>query len=149
MVLFSLEKTGVTWFKGTVSQDFLLLVFFMDQFPPGPKYSIKTPFWIFSNIRADIRKSRCTTAFNETGGKFATGVNDTGSKIAAGFNDTGGNLPPVSTTLVANFLTGVVDGVNAGSKQWEKLSNCWQLKMNLKNVFYLYANSTTQRCPKK
>ncbi len=26
---------------------------------------------------------------------------------------------------------------------------CWQLKMNLKKNIYLYANSTTQRCPKE
>ncbi len=38
----------------------------------------------------------------DTGGKFATGVNDAGSKFAAGVKDTGGNLPPVSTTPVAN-----------------------------------------------
>ncbi len=38
----------------------------------------------------------------DTSGKFATGVNDTGGKLAAGISDTGGNLPPVSTTPVAN-----------------------------------------------
>jgi hypothetical protein len=27
-------------FKGTVSRDFLLLVYFMHQFPPAPEYSI-------------------------------------------------------------------------------------------------------------
>ncbi len=43
-------------FKGTVSRDFLLLVFFMNQFPP------------------------VATGVNDTGGKFATGVNDTGGK---------------------------------------------------------------------
>jgi hypothetical protein len=38
----------------------------------------------------------------DTGGKFVTGVNDTDCKFAAGVNDTDGNLPPVSTTPVAN-----------------------------------------------
>ncbi len=28
------------------------------------------PFQIFSKIRGDIRKSRCTTGINDTGGKF-------------------------------------------------------------------------------
>jgi hypothetical protein len=37
-------------------------------------------FQIFSKIREDIRKSRCTTGVNDTGGKFATGVCDTGGK---------------------------------------------------------------------
>ncbi len=34
--------------------------------------------------------------------KFATGVNNTGGKFATGINDADGNLPPVSTTPVAN-----------------------------------------------
>jgi hypothetical protein len=46
--------------KGTVSRDFLLLVFFMNQFPPSPSIPLG-PFRIFSKIRGDIRKSRCTT----------------------------------------------------------------------------------------
>jgi hypothetical protein len=70
---------------------------------------------MFSKIRGDIRKSRCTTGVTDTGGKlplvsttpaanfatsspcvvdigckFATGVNDTGGKFAAGANDAGG-----------------------------------------------------------
>jgi hypothetical protein len=47
----------------------------------------------FSKIRGDIRKSRCTTGINDTGGKFATGVNDTGGKFCHRFLsvvDTGG-----------------------------------------------------------
>jgi hypothetical protein len=38
-------------------------------------------FQIFSKIRGDIRKSRCTTGVNDTGGKFTTGVNDTGGEL--------------------------------------------------------------------
>ncbi len=38
------------------------------------------PFRIFSKIREDIRKSRCTTSINNTCGKFATGINDTSGK---------------------------------------------------------------------
>ncbi len=62
--------------KGTVSRDFLLLVFLMNQFLPSPR----GPFRIFSKIRGDIRKSRCTTGINDTGGELATGVNDTGGQ---------------------------------------------------------------------
>jgi hypothetical protein len=60
---------GYNDFKGTVSRDFLLLVFVMNHFPPAPEYPIR-PFQIFSKIREDIRKSRCTTAIKDTGGKF-------------------------------------------------------------------------------
>jgi hypothetical protein len=48
---------------------------------------------IFSKIRGDICKSRCTTGINDTGGKFASGtagVVDTCGKFAAGVNDAGG-----------------------------------------------------------
>ena len=39
--------------KGTVSRDFLLLVFFMNQFPPKPLSIPLGPFRIFSKIRGD------------------------------------------------------------------------------------------------
>ncbi len=47
---------------------------------------------------------------------------------ATGINDTGGKYA-------------------TGGKQWEQLSNCWQNE--IENKIYLYANSTTQRCPKE
>jgi hypothetical protein len=46
--------------KGTVSRDFLLLVFFMNQFPPSR-------FGFCSKIRGDIHSSRFAT---DTGGKW-------------------------------------------------------------------------------
>jgi hypothetical protein len=53
-----------------------------------------------------IRKSRCTTYINYTGGKFAAvGINDTGShQHAAGVVASSGNLSSVSTILAANLL---------------------------------------------
>jgi hypothetical protein len=37
---------------------------------PQPRSIPLGPFQIFSNIRGDIRKSRCTTGINDNGGKF-------------------------------------------------------------------------------
>jgi hypothetical protein len=54
--------------KGTVLRDFLLLVFFLNQFPP-PLIIPLGPFRIFSKIRGDIRSSRFATGVNDTGGK--------------------------------------------------------------------------------
>ncbi len=87
--------------KGTVSRDFLLLVFFMNQFPQPQSIPFR-PFRIFSKIRGDIRESRCTTGVNDTGGKFATGVNDAGGKLPPVSTTPAANLPPVSLTPVAN-----------------------------------------------
>jgi hypothetical protein len=56
-------------FKGTVSREFRLLVFFMNQFPPTPEYNIR-PFQIFLKILGDIRSSRCATGVVNTGGKW-------------------------------------------------------------------------------
>jgi hypothetical protein len=78
--------------------------FFYESVSPQPQSIPLGPFRIFSKIRGDICKSRCTTGVNDTGGKFAAGVVDTVSKFAAGVNDAGGKLPLVSTSLtpVAN-----------------------------------------------
>jgi hypothetical protein len=67
-------------FKGTVSRDFMLLVFFMNQFPPQPQSITLGPFRILSTIRGDI----------------LTGINDTGAKIFF-------HLPPVSPTSVVHL----------------------------------------------
>ncbi len=60
---------------------------------------------MFSKIRGDICKSRCTTGINDTGGKFAidtVGVVDTCDEFAAGVNDTGG--APWAANISANWL---------------------------------------------
>jgi hypothetical protein len=54
--------------KGTMSRDFLLLVFFMNQFPQAPDYS-KGPFRIFSKIHGDIPSSRFASGVVDTSGK--------------------------------------------------------------------------------
>ncbi len=53
-----------------MSRDFLLLVFFMNQFPPSPQSIPLGPFRIFSKSRGDIRSSRLTTGVADTGGKW-------------------------------------------------------------------------------
>ncbi len=79
----------------------------------------------------------------------------------------GANLPPVSTILAANLPpvspTPVVNCQRyqrhlrqichrCQQHRWQTMgtiSDYWQLKVNLKEKIYLYANSTTQRCPKE
>ncbi len=80
------QEYNLNTLKGTVSRDFLLLVFFMNQFPPKPLSIPLGPFQIFSNIRGDIRSSRLTTGINNNGGKFATGINDDGGKFCYQFH---------------------------------------------------------------
>jgi hypothetical protein len=98
-----------------VSRDFLLLVFFMNQFPPSSRVFHLDRFEFvrkFAEIFAsqgappasttpvaNLPPVSATPVANfstifasvvDTGGKFAAGVNDTGGKFAAGVVDTGG-----------------------------------------------------------
>jgi hypothetical protein len=74
---------------------------------PSPKPLIITlrSFRIFSKIRGDIRKSRCTT-----------GVNDTGGKLPPVSMTPAANLPPESTTLAKNVATSSPCVVDTGGK---------------------------------
>jgi hypothetical protein len=99
-----------------VSRDFLLLVFFMNQFPPSPRVFHLDRFDFFAKIRGDIRESRCTTGINNTGGKFAPGVNDTGGKIAAGIKDTGGKFATGISDTGGKFSTIFASVVDTGGK---------------------------------
>ncbi len=71
MCSFTVLIQDVTYLalKGTVSQDFLLLAFFMNQFPPPPRSVLLGPFRIFSKTRGEIRSSMLTTGVADTGGK--------------------------------------------------------------------------------
>jgi hypothetical protein len=55
-------------FKGTVSQDILLQVFFQESFSHEPLKLSLGSFQMFTKISEDIRKSRFTTCINDTGG---------------------------------------------------------------------------------
>jgi hypothetical protein len=75
--------------KGTVSRDFLLLIFFMNQFPPSLRVSHFDLFKFFQKF-AEISASQ-------------------GSPLVA-------NLPPVSSTLAAKFATSFASIVDTGGK---------------------------------
>jgi hypothetical protein len=82
--------------------------FFHDISFPQPQSIPLGPFQIFSKIHGYIRKSRCTTSINDTGGKAAKlpPVSMTPAEI----------LPPVSTTLAANFATSFASFVDTCGK---------------------------------
>ncbi len=115
-------------FKGTVSRDFLLLVFFMNQFPPAPEYLIRTFQILFENsgrylqVKVQIfppvllvllipvanlplvsmipaeNCHRCQRYRQQN----CHQCQQCRWQIAIGINKTGANLPPVLTTPVAN-----------------------------------------------
>ncbi len=87
--------------KGTVSRDFLFLVF--DESVSLQIQSIPLgPFRIFfENSRRRIFPPVSLVLFIPVA-YFATGVDAIGGKFATGVNDAGGKLPPVSTIPVAN-----------------------------------------------
>jgi hypothetical protein len=102
--------------KGTVSRDFLLLVFFMHQFPPIPIVFPLDRFKFFRKFAeifasqgappvptipvANLPPESATPVANFS--TIFTSSVDTDSKFASGVNDTGGKLPPVTTKPVAN-----------------------------------------------
>jgi hypothetical protein len=82
--------------KGTVSRDFLLLVFFMNQFPPSSRVFHLDRFKFFLKF-AEIFASQGAPPVSATPvANFST--------IFASVVDTGGKLPPVSMTPAANLL---------------------------------------------
>jgi hypothetical protein len=96
-------RTGDTVFvKGTVSRDFLLLVFFMNLFPSSPRVFHLDRFEFFPKF-AEIFVSQGAPPVSTT-------------PVA--------NLPPVSTTPASYFSTIFASFVDTGGKQWEQLSNC-------------------------
>jgi hypothetical protein len=76
--------------KGTVSRDFLLLVFYDS--PPAPEYSIRAVSNFFKNSR-----------------RYSQGALPVSTTPAA-------NLPPVSMTPAANFATIFASVVDTGGK---------------------------------
>ncbi len=99
-----------------MSRDFILLVFSWISFPPGPEYCIRTVSNFFENSR---RYSQVKVYHQYQWHRRQI-------------------FPPVSQVLmllVANLPPGSkIPGYQQhfGGKQWEQLSNCCQLKMNLK-----------------
>jgi hypothetical protein len=65
-------------FKGSLTRDFRLQVFFMKQCPPGPQVFHWSLFEMFSKIRGDIRELMFITGVNDTSEKF---INDTADKF--------------------------------------------------------------------
>ncbi len=102
-------------FKGTVSRDFLLLVFLWKSFPPAPEYPIRTVSNFFENSRrySQVKMHhRC----QRHRWQICHRCQWHRWQIAAGINDTGGKFPPVSTTPAANFATSSPCAVDTGGK---------------------------------
>jgi hypothetical protein len=93
-----------------VSQDFLLPFFsFFHELSSPELLKIGS----FRTFFAKIRKLRCTTCFNNTGGKFSADVNFTSG---------------ISTTPEANFSAGTAGVVDTGGKLWEQYQTAVTLK---------------------
>ncbi len=76
--------------------------------------------------------------------RFASVV-DTSGKFATGVNDASGKLPPVSMTPAANSR-------RCRWHRWQTMGAIIKLlttSNELEKKIYLYANSTSQRCPKE
>ncbi len=90
-ILYNVFKKFFNRLKGQCHEIFCFRFFSWIIFPQAPEITLGS-FWIFLKIRREIRKSRCTTAVNDTGGKIAAGIKDTGGKFATGIIDTSGKF---------------------------------------------------------
>jgi hypothetical protein len=91
--------------KGTVSRDFLLLVFFMNQFPPSPRVCHKDRFEFFRKF-AEIFASKGAPPVSLTPVANLPPVSTTpAAKLPPVSTTPAANLPPVSATPAANFAT--------------------------------------------
>ncbi len=146
---------GLAYFKGTVSRDFLLLVFFMNQFPPSSR--------VYHLDRLNSRRySRVKVHHRYQWDRwqifppFSLALLIPVANLLPASTIPAANLPPVSTTPVANCHRYQRHRRQiCRQRRWHRLqimatiSGCRQLKVNLKAKIYIYVNSTTQRCPNK
>jgi hypothetical protein len=104
-------KIFVLLFKGTVSQDFLLLVFLMISFPPTTKYCIRTVSNFFVNSR---RYSQVKVHHRYQRHRWQ--ICHRYQNCCRYQRHLATNLPPVSATLAANFSTNFASVVDSGGK---------------------------------
>jgi hypothetical protein len=160
------------YLKGTVSRDFLLLVFFMNQLPLSIPLG---PFRIFSKIRGDIRSSRLTTGVShrcqqhrrqnchryqrhrwQNCHRYQRHRRQILPPVLLVLLIPVENLPPVSTIPAANLppvSTAPVANCHRYQRHWWErmglISGCRYLIVNLKAKMYICETSTIQRCPNK
>jgi hypothetical protein len=86
--------------KGTISQDFLLKVFFINHLPQASENNIRVILNLLENSQRYLQVKvyhaplSTTPAVNFSTG--TAGLVDTGGKFAASINKTCGKLPPIS-----------------------------------------------------
>jgi hypothetical protein len=102
--------------KGTVSRDFLLLVFFMNQFPPSPRVFHLDHFDFFRKF-AEIFASQGAPPVSATPVANLPPVSTTPvAKLPPVSMTPVANLPPVSAPPVANFSIIFASVVDTGGK---------------------------------
>ncbi len=133
---------------GQCKEIFCFKVFFHESSSSKPSNLLK--------ICVDIRMSRCTSSINTTSGKFATGINVTGGKFCLRycwrcwyewqiFHRCQWNQRQICHRCQRNQRQ---IGCRCQQHLWQIISDCWHLKVNLKEKMYLYVNSTTKSVPK-
>jgi hypothetical protein len=109
--MYSIGPACVHSFKGTVSRDFLLLLFFMNQFPPHPRVFHLDRFKFFRKL-AEIFASQGAPPVSTTLVANLPPVSTTPAAKLLPVSTT----PTVSATPAANFYTIFASVVDAGGK---------------------------------
>jgi hypothetical protein len=94
-------------FKGSLTRDFRLPGFFINQFPPGPRMSNSGFFEFFESMK--IREE-----LNDTGNNLSLvpGGNDTGNQLLAGVVDTGKQLIAGVMRIFPRIFVKICNGPN-------------------------------------
>jgi hypothetical protein len=103
-------------FKGTVSRDFLLLDFFMNQFPPSPRVLHLDRFEFFRKFAEIFGSQGAPPVSTAPVANFPPVSTTPAAKLPSVSTTPVANLPPVSATPVANFSTIFASVVDTGGK---------------------------------
>ncbi len=151
--------------KGQCHEIFCFWFFSWISFPPAPEYSIKTVSNFFENSRRYSQLKVCQKIFNQKnfnnfvwsplgsrGNMYINFCLQVHFQVSAALYCSH-YLPPVSMTPVANLSpVSLIPVAICHRRRWHRRQicrRCLKLKMTSKKNIYLYANSTTQRCPKE
>ncbi len=123
--------------KGTVSRDFLILVYWWISLPPAPEYSIRN---FFENLRRYLQVKVHHRYQRHRGANLPPVSTTPAAKLPLVSTAPAANFPPISTTMAANFST------SFASHQYQR-QNCHWYQQHRRQISYRYQRHWRQIFP--